>query len=53
VKVLDPDSLAEIGRIDGYDFPHGIDIRFGMLAVTNYGANTIDIRAIEDLEIRV
>ena len=52
VKILDPDSLAGIGRIDGYDFPHGIDIKFGMLAVTNYGANTIDIRAVADLEIR-
>ena len=53
VKLFDPDSLDEIGRIDGYDFPHGIDLEFGMLAVTNYGANTIDIRAVEDLAIRI
>ena len=52
VKILDPDSLDGIGRIEGYDFPHGIDVKFGMLAVTNYGANTIDIRALADLEIR-
>jgi hypothetical protein len=49
VKLVDPESLDEIGRIDGYDFPHGIDVGFGLLAVTNYGANTIDLRRIEDL----
>lgn len=49
VKRFDPETLSEIGRIDGYDFPHGIDVRFGWLAVTNYGANTIDVRKLEDL----
>jgi len=42
--------VAEImeGRIDmvgeygGFDFPHGIDVRGGMLAVTNYGGSTIE-----------
>jgi len=51
VKLFDPASLEETGRIDGYDFPHGIDVGFDMLAVTNYGANTIDIRRLEDLAI--
>lgn len=35
VRILDSDSLAGLARIEGYDFPHGIDIGFGMLAVTN------------------
>lgn len=52
VKLFDPDSFEESGRIDGYDFPHGIDVKFGMLAVTNYGANFIDIRMLDDLSIR-
>ncbi len=51
VKILDSDSLEDLGSIEGYDFPHGIDIKFGMLAVTNYGSNTIDIRAVENIVI--
>lgn len=46
VKVLDPESLALIEDIGGYDFPHGIDIGWGMLAVTNYGTNSIELRSL-------
>jgi len=49
VVLFDPESLDEIDRIAGYDFPHGIDVAFGWLAVTNYGANTIDVRKLDDL----
>ena len=30
-------------RLPGYDFPHGVDVlpEFGLLAVTNYGSNSI------------
>lgn len=32
----------------GQQVPYG----YGMLAITNYGANTIDVRALADLVIR-
>jgi hypothetical protein len=46
VLVLDIDTLETRREISGYDFPHGIDINLGLIAVTNYGNNTIDIRRI-------
>lgn len=46
VRILDPVDLGQIGEIRGYDFPHGLDIRHGMIAVTNYGNNTVDIRRL-------
>jgi hypothetical protein len=27
---------------EGYGFPHGIDVNFDILAVTNYGTNTVE-----------
>jgi hypothetical protein len=49
VEILDPDSLTIVGSLEGYDFPHGIDVRFGRIAVSNYGTNTIDLRRVADL----
>ena len=49
VRILDPDSFDALGEIGGYDFPHGIDIRFGQLAVSNYGSNGIDLRSIDEI----
>lgn len=49
VRVLDVDSFETLHRIDGYHFPHGIDIECGLLAVTNYGWNTIDLRAVDTI----
>jgi len=46
VLKLAPDNLQLQGEIDGYNFPHGIDVRHGMIAVTNYGNNTISIRPL-------
>ena len=50
VLVLDIKTLEVIDEISGYDFPHGIDINYGLLAVTNYGSNTIDIRKLNSYE---
>ncbi|MEZ4331495.1 MAG: hypothetical protein R3F35_07060 [Myxococcota bacterium] len=47
VRVLDPSTLAEVDHIDGYDFPHGLDIGFGLLAVSNYGSNALDLRPLD------
>ena len=47
VLVLDMNTLSLIDEITGYDFPHGLDVKFGLIAVTNYGSNTIDIRKLK------
>jgi hypothetical protein len=47
VIVLDAETLAPVGEIDGYDFPHGLDIGFATLAVSNYGRNGVTIRRFE------
>ena len=41
VLVIDVHSLEQVDQIDGYDFPHGIDINYGMMALTSYGTNSI------------
>ena len=46
VLKLTPNDLQLIGEIGGYNFPHGIDVRYGMIAVTNYGNNTISIKPL-------
>jgi hypothetical protein len=43
VKVMNPETLDMVDSIKGFDFPHGIDIKYNMLAVSNYGNNTIQI----------
>tara|TARA_B110000908_G_scaffold111054_1_gene130263 strand:- start:1782 stop:2783 length:1002 start_codon:yes stop_codon:yes gene_type:complete len=35
-------SIDIVGEYEGFDFPHGIDVREGLLAVTNYGDSTIE-----------
>lgn len=30
----------------GFNFPHGIDVKFDLMAVTNYGNNTIELRSV-------
>jgi hypothetical protein len=46
VLMLDAQSLEDCGELGGYDFPHGIDVNFGMIAVTNYGNNNIIIKTL-------
>lgn len=46
VICLDADTLAPLNDIVDYDFPHGIDVNYGIIAVTNYGSNTIEIRSL-------
>jgi hypothetical protein len=46
---LQDNGLKFIKLIDGFNFPHGIDSRFGKVLVTNYGDNSIDILSFSDL----
>ena len=41
VLVIDVHTLQQVDQIDGYDFPHGIDINYGMMGITSYGTNSI------------
>jgi hypothetical protein len=41
VLVIDVHTLQQVDQIDGYAFPHGIDINYGMMAITSYGTNSI------------
>jgi len=43
VIVLDAGLLEPVEIRRGYDFPHGIAVGHGMLAVTNYGTSTVDV----------
>ena len=44
----DAGTLETIRETGGYNVPHGIDIGYGMMAVTSYGDNSIDIARIPD-----
>jgi len=46
VLVIDAHTLQQVDQIDGYDFPHGIDINYGMMAITSYGTNSIYVRPL-------
>lgn len=48
VKVFDPKDLRQTGKIGGFCFPHGLDIAFGLMAVTNYGTNDVHIIPMPD-----
>jgi hypothetical protein len=43
---LEGGTLTLDGELPGYYFPHGIDLMPGLLAVTNYGSNTIVLTRI-------
>jgi hypothetical protein len=43
---LEGNTLALDHELPGYYFPHGIDVLPGLLAVTNYGSNTIVLTQI-------
>jgi len=46
VVELDPENLKPLGHHSGYAFPHGLDVNFDILAVTNYGTNTVELRPL-------
>lgn len=46
VLVVDARTLRQVDQIDGYDFPHGVDARYGVLAVACYGTNSVHVRPI-------
>lgn len=46
VLVIDTHTLQQVDQIDGYVFPHGIDINYGMMAITSYGTNSIYIKSL-------
>jgi len=46
ILVVDTRTLRQIYQIEGYDFPHGVDVRHGMLAVACYGTNAIHVGSI-------
>jgi hypothetical protein len=46
IKVLDSLTLEVIDEMGGFDFPHGIDIKYNMIGVSNYGSNCIDLRPL-------
>ena len=50
IYVLDSDTLETVGKIEGYNCPHDVDIRYGMIAVANYGSNSIDIRKLPTID---
>jgi hypothetical protein len=46
IHVLDANTLESKHELSGYDFPHGIDVKYGTTAVTNYGTNAVIVRSI-------
>ena len=44
-----PYSLKHLTAIGGFHMPHGVHVAFGMLAVTNYGDNTLKIMTLPDV----
>lgn len=46
VMIIDSHTLLQVNQIDGFDFPHGVDARNGILAVSCYGTNSIHVRSI-------
>jgi DNA-binding beta-propeller fold protein YncE len=40
---FDGDRFKQHGTIEGFNFPHGCDVLDGVLAVSNYGDNTITL----------
>lgn len=43
LQMVDIETLEKVGHFAGYDFPHGLDIRNGLMAVTNYGTSTLTL----------
>jgi hypothetical protein len=46
ILVLDARTLRQVDQLDGYDVPHGVDARYGILAVACHGSCSIHVRPI-------
>lgn len=46
VIICEPESLKSTNEMHGYSFPHGLDVNHGIIAVTNYGNNTVELRRL-------
>jgi len=46
VLVIDARTLRQVDQIDGYDFPHGVDVNHGAMAVACYGTNSIHLKSL-------
>ena len=47
VVIFNATTLERVGALDGFSFPHGLDIRNGHLAVTNYGTSMLTLQRLE------
>ena len=45
VLLINISPLGVAGAINGFNFPHGLAAKYGLLAVTNYGSNSVSIRS--------
>ena len=48
VLVFDARTLRQVDQLDGYDVPHGVEARYGILAVACYGTGSIHVRPIRN-----
>lgn len=48
IFVVDTVTLEKVDEIGGYNVPHGIDIKCGMMAVTSYADNTVTLTRLSD-----
>jgi hypothetical protein len=46
VLVLDARTLRQVDQLGGYDVPHGVDARYGILAVACHGSCSIHVQPI-------
>ncbi len=45
ILVVDAATLRQVDQIGGFDFPHGVDVNHGLVAVACYGTNAVHVRA--------
>jgi len=43
ILVVSADTLDQVDEVDGYPFPHGVDVGHGMMAVACYGDNSVHV----------
>jgi hypothetical protein len=46
ILIIDTRTLQQVGQIGGFDFPHGVDVNYGMMAIACYGTNSIHVRPL-------